>query len=284
MPNIAERLREASGTLHSSGIIQSRREAYLLLALALKKDKTFLIAHPEYELSGEEEKRFKDFLIRRASREPFQYIAGKQEFYGLDFATTKDVLIPRPETELIVETAIEILRAKRNLNFCEVGIGSGCIAVSILHKIKTARAIGLDISPKALEIAAGNAATHEVSNRLELKISDVFEVLQNEKFDLIISNPPYIPSKEIKNLQAEVRDFEPIIALTDSDDGLSIIEKIIVESPKFLNKEGFLLLEIGFGQADKVREIFEPEIWRVVEILPDLQGIPRMVKAQASKK
>jgi release factor glutamine methyltransferase len=284
LPNIAERLREASGTLHSSGIIQSRREAYLLLALALKKDKTFLIAHPEYELSGEEEKRFKDFLIRRASREPFQYIAGKQEFYGLDFATTKDVLIPRPETELIVETAIEILRAKRNLNFCEVGIGSGCIAVSILHKIKTARAIGLDISPKALEIAAGNAATHEVSNRLELKISDVFEVLQNEKFDLIISNPPYIPSEEIENLQAEVRDFEPIIALTDGDDGLSIIEKIIVESPKFLNKEGFLLLEIGFGQADKVREIFEQEIWRVVEILPDLQGIPRMVKAQASKK
>ena len=284
MPNIAERLREASGTLHSSGIIQSRREAYLLLALALKKDKTFLIAHPEYELSGEEEKRFKKFLIRRASREPFQYIAGKQEFYGLDFAVTKDVLIPRPETELIVETAIEILRAKRNLNFCEVGIGSGCIAVSILHKVKTARAIGLDISPKALEIAAGNAATHEVSNRLELKISDVFEVLQNEKFDLIISNPPYIPSEEIENLQAEVRDFEPSIALTDGDDGLSIIEKIIVESPKFLNKEGFLLLEIGFGQADKVREIFEPEIWRVVEILPDLQGIPRMVKAQASKK
>ncbi len=284
MPNIAERLREASGTLHSSGIIQSRREAYSLLALALKKDKTFLIAHPEYELSGEEEKRFKDFLIRRASREPFQYIVGKQEFYGLDFATTKDVLIPRPETELIVETAIEILRAKRNLNFCEVGIGSGCIAVSILHKIKTARAIGLDISPKALEIAAGNAATHKVSNRLELKISDVFEVLQNEKFDLIISNPPYIPSKEIENLQAEVRDFEPIIALTDGKEGLSITEKIIVESPKFLNKEGFLLLEIGFGQADKVREIFEQEIWRVVEILPDLQGIPRMVKAQASKK
>jgi release factor glutamine methyltransferase len=284
LPNIAERLREASGILHSSGIIQSRREAYSLLALALEKDKTFLIAHPEYELSGEEEKRFKKFLIRRASREPFQYIAGKQEFYGLDFAVTKDVLIPRPETELIVETAIEILRAKRNLNFCEVGIGSGCIAVSILHKVKTARAIGLDISPKALEIAAGNAATHEVSNRLELKISDVFEVLQNEKFDLIISNPPYIPSEEIENLQAEVRDFEPSIALTDGDDGLSIIEKIIVESPKFLNKEGFLLLEIGFGQADKVREIFEPEIWRVVEILPDLQGIPRMVKAQASKK
>ncbi len=284
MSSIAEKLRHASEILQSGGIIEPRREAISLLVLALQKDKTFLIAHPEYELSGAEEKRFQDFLQRRASREPFQYIAGKQEFYGLDFEVNRNVLIPRPETELIVESAIEILRVKRNSNFCEVGIGSGCIAVSILHEVKTSNAIGLDISPKALEIAARNAAAHEVSNRLELKISNVFEVLQNEKFDLIISNPPYIPSEEIENLQTEVRDFEPIIALTDRDDGLSIIEKIIVESPKFLNKEGFLLLEIGFGQADKVREIFEPEIWRVVEILPDLQGIPRMVKAQASKK
>ncbi len=284
MSTIAEKLREASEILHSSGIIEPRREAYSLLALALEKDKTFLIAYPKYDLSGEEEKRFKDFLIRRASREPFQYIAGKQEFYRLDFAVTKDVLIPRPETELIVETAIEILRAKRNSNFCEVGIGSGCIAVSILHRVKNSNAIGLDISREALEIAARNAEAHEVLNRLELKISDVFEILKDEKFDLIVSNPPYIPSEEIENLQTEVRDFEPIIALTDGKEGLSIIEKIIVESPKFLKEEGFLLLEIGFGQADVVREIFAPETWRVIDILPDLQGIARTVKAQVSKK
>ncbi len=280
LPNIAEKLREASETLNLSGIAEPRREAGSLLALTLEKGKTFLIAHPEYELSGEEENRFKNFLSRRASREPLQYIAGKQEFYGLDFAITRDVLIPRPETESIVESAIEILRGKVDSRFCEVGIGSGCIAVSILHRIKTARAVGLDISPEALEIAERNAQTHDVLNRLELKISDVFEILQNEKFDLIASNPPYIPNKEIEGLQAEVRGFEPLAALTDGADGLSIIRKIIVESPQFLNETGFLLMEIGFGQADKVREMFAPEIWRLVDILPDLQGIPRTVKAR----
>jgi release factor glutamine methyltransferase len=251
-----------------------------LLALALDKNKTFLIAHPEYELSGEEEQCFQDFLSRRAKREPFQYIAGKQEFYGLDFEVNRSVLIPRPETELIVETAIEVLQEKETSKFCEIGVGSGCIAVSILHKVETASAIGLDVSPEALEIAAGNAAAHKVSNRLELEISDVFENLKDEKFDLIVSNPPYIPSHEVENLQSEVRDYEPIIALTDGKEGLSIIEKIIVESPKFLNQAGYLLLEIGFGQADIVREMFAPEIWGIIDILPDLQGIPRTIKAQ----
>jgi release factor glutamine methyltransferase len=280
LSSIAEKLQAASEILKLSGIGEPRREANSLLALALKKNKTFLIAHPEYELSGEEEQRFQDFLSRRASREPLQYIAGKQEFFGLDFEVNRNVLIPRPETELIVELAIEILQTKKNSMFCEVGIGSGCIAVSILHRIETARAIGLDVSHKALQIAARNAATHKVSNRLELKISDVFEVLENEKFDLIVSNPPYIPSREIENLQAEVRDFEPIVALTDGNEGLSIIEKIIVESPKFLNEASFLLLEIGFGQADAAREMFAPKIWKTVDILPDLQDIPRTIKAQ----
>jgi len=281
--NIAEKLQEASEILQSGGIAEPRREANSLLASALQKDKTFLVAHPEYELSNEEEKHLQNFLQRRASREPFQYIVGRQEFYGLDFEVNRNVLIPRPETELMVETAIEILRAKNGSKFCEVGIGSGCIAVSILHIVKTARAIGLDISPEALKVAAGNAATHELLNRLELKISDVFEVLKDEKFDLIVSNPPYIPNKDVGNLQAEVRDFEPVIALTDGKDGLSIIEKIIVEAPQLLNENGFLLLEIGFAQADKVREMFSVEIWRAVEILPDLQGIPRTVKAEKLK-
>lgn len=283
MSNIAEKLQEASEILQSGGIAEPRREANSLLASALQKDKTFLVAHPEYELSNEEEKHLQNFLQRRASREPFQYIVGRQEFYGLDFEVNRNVLIPRPETELMVETAIKILRAKNGSKFCEVGIGSGCIAVSILHIVKTARAIGLDISPEALKVAAGNAATHEVLNRLELKISDVFEVLKDEKFDLIVSNPPYIPNKDVGDLQAEVRDFEPVIALTDGKDGLSIIEKIIVEAPQLLNANGFLLLEIGFAQADKVREMFSVEIWRAVEILPDLQGIPRTVKAEKLK-
>jgi release factor glutamine methyltransferase len=280
LSNVTEKLREASEILKSSGISQPRREADSLLALALEKDKTFFIAHPEYKLSGAEEKRFQNFLERRARREPFQYIAGRQEFYGLDFEVNRNVLIPRPETELIVEWAIEILRDKENPKFCEVGIGSGCITVSILHELKTASAVGLDISPQALEIAERNGATHHVLNRLELNTSNVFEALKDEKFDLIVSNPPYIPSEEIEDLQSEVRDFEPLAALNGGEDGLSIIKKIIVESPKFLTENGFLLLEIGFGQADKVRGMFKTKIWRDVDVLSDLQRIPRTVKAQ----
>ena len=277
---ISEILKTASEVLQLNGISQPHRESASLLAFTLEKDKTFVIAHPEYELSGEEEKRFQKFLLRRAKHEPFQYITGKQEFYGLDFTVTKDVLIPRPETELIVENAIEILRGKKNAKFCEIGIGSGCISVSILREVKTAKAIGSDISEKALEIARKNAEAHKVSDRVELKISDVFEVLRGEKFDLIVSNPPYVPSEDVETLQAEVRNFEPLLSLTDGKDGFSIIEKMIDDAPKFLKENGFLLMEIGFNQAAKVREMFSPEIWRRIDILPDLQGVPRMIKAQ----
>lgn len=283
MPNIFEHLNNAAKILQSSGIEQPRREAASLLAFALEKDKAFLIAHPEYVLTNVEEIRFRGFLKRRASREPFQYITGKQEFYGLDFLVTSDVLIPRPETELIVEAAIKILQDKKGARFCEVGVGSGCISVSILHEIKSASAIGFDISNKALEVAKKNAATHRVLERLELKVSNVFEALKDEKFDLIVSNPPYISSEETKNLQAEVRDFEPLMALTDGGDGVSIIERIITGAPTFLKDGGFLLLEIGFAQASRVSAMFSPQIWKDIDILPDLQGIARMVKAQTGK-
>ena len=280
MPTIAENLTNAARILQANGINEARREAHSILAFALAKDKTFLIAHSEYTLSKEEQKRFQIFLQRRAHREPLQYITGRQEFYGLDYEVTPDVLIPRPETELVVENAIEILCKKQNAVFCEVGVGSGCISVSILHEIKTARAIGLDISAEALKIAKRNARRHKISERIELKISDIFAALTDEVFDLIVSNPPYIPLTDIENLQTEVRRFEPLYALTDGKDGLSIIEKIINETPNFLKPGGFLLMEIGFAQSRKVRELFSPEKWQMVDILPDLQGIPRMVKAQ----
>ncbi len=282
LPNISKKLQEATEILQTSGISEPRREAILLLAFALQKDKTFLIAHSEYKLSTEEENRFQEFLQRRAHREPFQYITGNQEFYGLDFQVTPDVLIPRPETELIVENAIKLLPEKAR--FCEVGIGSGCISVAILHNVKTAHAVGLDISENALQVADKNAKRHKVSDRLQLKISDVFEVLKNEKFDLVVSNPPYIPRRDFKILQAEVREFEPTIALTDGKNGLSIIEKIIKDAPRFLKPYAFLLMEIGFNQAAEVKEMFSPKVWQAIEILPDLQNLPRMVKTQKRQK
>lgn len=263
-----------------NGINESRREAFSLLAFALQKDKTFLIAHSDYQLSNEEEKCFSQLLERRANREPFQHITGKQEFYGLDFFVTKEVLIPRPETEIIVENAIEILREIENPRVCEVGVGSGCISVSILHEVKNARAIGLDISEKALQIAEKNARFHGVFDRLSLEKSDIFNDVKNKKFDLIVSNPPYISQSDFENLQPEVRYFDPQIALTDGKNGLSIIEKIVDESPYFLKPNGFLLMEIGVDQANFVKEMFSPEIWQFFEILPDLQNIPRTVKAR----
>ena len=279
MPNISETLKNATDILKSAEIAEPRRESVSLLAFALQKDKTFLIAHSDYQLTESEEKYFDEILTRRAQHEPFQHITGIQEFYGLDFIVTADVLIPRPETEMIVENALEILREKQSLEFCEIGIGSGCISISILHEIKTVSAIGLDISASALEIAKKNAQKHAVLGRLDLKISDVFSQLKSEKFDLIVSNPPYIPALDIPNLQPEVRNFEPLKALTDGKNGLSIIEKIINDSPKFLNSKGFLLMEIGYNQSNEVKEICSKNIWQEIEILPDLQGIPRMVKA-----
>lgn len=280
MPNISETLKTATEILHQCEIIEPRREANSLLAFALEKDKTFLIAHSEYELSENELSIFQSFLNRRASHEPLQYIRGQQEFFGLDFIVTRDVLIPRPETELIVEAAIEILKEKENTQFCEIGTGSGCISVSILHSIKSASAIGGDISEKALEITNLNAVKNAVATRLDLIKSDVFENFKNEKFDLIVSNPPYIPTGDFENLQLEVKNFEPHIALTDGKDGLTIIERIISHAPKFLKPDCYLLMEIGFDQSKQVKEMFDLQIWQAVEFLPDLQGIPRTIKAR----
>lgn len=278
---ISEILKTSAEILRASGVAEPRREANSLLAFALNKNQTFLIAHDDYELSDEEENSYQQFIKRRAGREPFQYIVGRQEFCGLDFVVSSDVLIPRPETELLVETAIAIL--PKSGKFCEVGVGSGCISVAILHEMKTATAKGLDISEAALRVARQNAETNKVSERLNLKQSDVFDSLRGETFDLIVSNPPYISVEEMKTLQIEVRDFEPETALTDGGDGLSIIEKIIADAPQFLNDKGFLLLEIGHEQSDAVQKMFDKSVWRNVAAIKDFQGIARVIKAEKYK-
>lgn len=279
MLDISNRLAAANCLLEASGIAEPRREAASLLALALDRDRAFLIAHPEYVLSEGENRRFEEYLGRRSVREPFQYIAGRQEFYGLDFEVTPDVLIPRPETEMVVEAAVEFLSKLDKPLFCEVGVGSGCIAVSILHIVPAARGVGLDISAAALRVAGGNALSHGVAARLKLVESDVFAAIPDESFDLIASNPPYVPAEQYCGLQREVREFEPEIALTDGGDGLAIISRIIREAPGRLTKNGVLLLEIGFDQSEKARRLFACDTWRRVEIRPDPRGIPRLVRA-----
>ncbi len=279
MPNIAESVEKTAKIFNSAEIDDPRREAASLLCFALARDRVFLIAHPEYELRDDEAELFDLIVKRRASREPFHHITGVKEFYGLDFLVSPDVLIPRPETEMLVAKGIEILRGLDSPVFCEVGVGSGCIAVSLVHHVESATAVGLDISKAAIAIARSNADNYQVSDRLRLQLSDVYSGLFNERFHLIVSNPPYIPAEDIAGLQPEVRDFEPRAALTDDGSGLSIIEKIVRQAPTYLNTGGFLVLEIGIDQAGQIRNMFDPEIWSRVEIVQDFQGIPRMVCA-----
>lgn len=280
MATISENLKAAFSLLSSKGIDEPRRQASSLLELAISRGKTFLIAHSEYELSTDEQSKFDSFVERRSKGEPFQYISGKQEFYGRDFIVTQAVLIPRPETEMIVENAISILSEIDAPRFVEIGVGSGCLSVSILAECPSATAVATDISPDAIDVASQNAISHNVADRLSLVRGDIFGGISASALDLIVSNPPYIPISDIATLQQEVKNHEPHLALTDNADGLSIVRKIIRLSPHYLAPGGVLLMEIGIGQADDVRQMLDQAVWQTVEIIPDLQMIPRMVFAR----
>ncbi len=277
--NISTALSKAADILKEAGITEPRKEASSLMAFILDKDAAFIVAHSEDELAANQKMLFDSCVRRRAKREPFQYVTRRQEFYGLEFEVTPDVLIPRPETEILVEEAIKLLSNLENPRFCEVGVGSGCISVSILANVVSATAIGVDISEAALKVAYRNAERHNVAERLTLFESDVFSNVEGQ-FDLIASNPPYIPACDIDLLQAEVRDHEPHTALDGGFDGLAIIERIIHRSPEFLLPCGTLLLEIGIEQAERAGLLFDPGIWSKAEFLRDLQGISRIVKAR----
>jgi len=281
--SIGEALDFATEVLSEAGIPEPVRDARALVCLAAEVDKAFTYAHPEHRLSAEETARVSDLVRRRAGHEPVQYISGQQEFYGREFKVTRDVMIPRPETELIVEEGISLISGIEKPLICEVGVGSGCIVVSLLCEVPGSEAVALDISPAAIAIASANAEALGAYDRIELRESDVFSGLRDdETFDLIVSNPPYVPAEDVRTLQAEVREFEPETALTDGGSGLSIIEKIVSEAGAHLRPGGYLLMEIGFNQSQKVREIFSRHTNAEVEFFPDLQGIPRMVKARYS--
>jgi release factor glutamine methyltransferase len=277
---IDEALAEATTVLTEARIPDGAKEASSLLTHILGRDRAFTIAHPEYHLAATERSDFENLVQRRARHEPFQYIVGRKEFYGLEFEVTPDVFIPRPETELLVETAIKRFSEQNHPHFCEVGVGSGCISVSILHEIPAATATSVDISEKALEIARRNALKHNVMDRLSLLVSDVFKNVDERSFDAVLSNPPYVPFKEFQTLQAEVRDHEPSVALTDGSEGLSIIESIAAGAVDQVKIGGSLLVEFGFGQADSVQEILNATGWTKIELIADLQGIPRLASAR----
>ena len=272
---------EAVDILQRAGVNEARMEATSLLIHVLSVDRAFVIAHPEYELSDEQSNSFVELLGRRAAREPLQYIVGYQEFFKFKFEVTPDVLIPRPETEIIVEAALALTDRKRSFSILDVGTGSGCIIISLLNELENAHATATDISSKALEVAQRNAQRHNVSDRLTLIQADSLSPLnQSETFSLIVSNPPYVPARDIATLQREVREYEPLTALASGADGLDHIRALLHETPRLVEHNGYFIFEIGFGQSDAIEQLLDRAVWRLIEVRKDLQGIPRTVVLQ----
>ena len=282
--SIAEAILQGANKLRKAGVPEARREAGSLLAFLLDRDRTFILSHADDPISGEQETLFEEFLDARAQGEPAQYITGRQDFYGLEFEVTPAVLIPRPETELLIEAAIKLVGAEKTVSFCDVGTGSGCIAITLLTQLPLAHAIAVDVSAAALDIAKRNAARHRVTDRIEFLLSDCFASVPQQTFDLIVSNPPYVAEDAVATLQREVRDFEPRVALTAGTDGLDVIRRLVTEAQSYLQHRGHLLFEIGFDQHAAVSELVDPQVWELLDIHQDLQGIPRIVALKLKGK
>lgn len=271
-----EKFREVSRLLKSFGIEDAPKEAELLITSILGITKTSLYSG-KYEITEEDSKKIDSLTIRRIRREPLQYILGYVEFLGLKFNLGKGVLIPRPETEILAQEAIKTLKNKNGyvLDLCT---GSGCIAITIAKNFPEAIVFGIDISEDALRYAEENARLNNTKNIQFLK-GDLFEPLRlmspKIRFDLIVSNPPYIKSEDIKSLQPEIRNWEPLEALNGGPDGLYYYRRIISELRDFLAEAGTVLVELG--DSNKVMEIAKANNFKVLSITKDLSGIDRVM-------
>jgi release factor glutamine methyltransferase len=262
--------------------------AELLLMHVLDRDRGYLYAHPEEEIPPETAERYFQHIAERLTGKPTQYITGHQEFWGLDFEVTPDVLIPRPETEHAVETVVELAqrqgRAKdARLRIVDVGTGSGCIALALASEFPRAIIFGADISRPALVVASRNAVRLDMAERVKFLESDLLERFLDEDFagtlDFVVSNPPYVSAAEIHNVQREVREFEPRVAWGGLERGDEIYRRLFPQALRALKPRGFAVVEIGYNMRDAVAELLG-EGWSDVEVRPDLAGIPRVLSAQ----
>ena len=252
-------------------------DAVVLLTATLGIDRPTLIAHPERPVTRDQQAAYQCLLERRLRFEPIQYILGTQEFYGLSLRVTPAVLIPRPETELLVEAVIA--RVPADARIVDVGTGSGAIAIALAHALPKAFVTAIDLSSEALAIARENAVTHHVEDRIRFLESDLFAALAQEPlYEAIVSNPPYVSTSEAATLHPQVRDHEPAQALFSGPTGLEIYERLIPQAHSLLKPGGLLALEIGQGQRDAIAALLAD--WTSVEFLDDLQQIPRVVLAR----
>lgn len=271
---LKEILDEAASRLAPSPT--ARRDAELLLLRAIGRDRAWLLTHPDADLLPTQQVQFNLWIDRRIRHEPVQYILGEQEFYGLAMKVTPAVLIPRPETEHLVEAVLARVPRNAPLRICDVGTGSGAIAIALAHALPHAQVTAVDSSVAALEIARQNAEFHAVAHRVRLVESDLLTALSAELFDVIVSNPPYVAESE--KLEPQVRDWEPHAALFSGPAGLEVYQRLIPQARTALNPGGWLLLEIGHGQRDSLSSLLAG--WNDVEFIADLQGIPRVAIAR----
>jgi release factor glutamine methyltransferase len=298
-------LASAIDRLEAADVGSPRMNAEVLLMFVLGVNRAYVYAHPERELTSEEETRYSAVLAQRATGMPSQYITGHQEFWGLDFVVSPAVLIPRPETEHMVETVLELACGMTHPKLVDVGTGSGCIALALAHELRGAEVFAVDISAEALEIARGNAARLQLDGRLRFYQANVLMVIPAESsnrkpvipsedfspsrgvpisaepdfhdFDFVVSNPPYVGFGEADKVQKSVRDFEPQVAVFAGEQGLDVIGPLIQQAHRALKPGGWLALEIGYSMCDAVVNLLSPTMWDDVRVVPDLQGIPRVV-------
>ena len=270
------------GYFTEKGIETPRLDAEVLLSHVLKKERIYLYVHFDEPLEKEELAAFRKAVAERARRVPTAYITGRREFMGLDFAVSSATLIPRPDTEILVEAAIERLgrlaeNGRKPLRFADIGTGTGAIALSVLkYASEDVAADAVDISGAALAVARENAERLGLSACVHFHEGDLLAPLSHAAYDAILSNPPYIPDADIERLAPEVRSYEPMTALKGGEDGMDFYARLVEAAPQYLRAGGFLAVEAGIGQAQKIRALAK-EPWGDVEILPDLAGIERVV-------
>lgn len=272
--SLLEALKFGKLFLKEKGIDTFSLDAEILLMFVLNCDRVRLFTRDT--ISDDETEEYKALLKRRGELTPVPYITGQQEFMSLPFFVNEHTLIPRPDTEILVETALKLINENSFKNVLDLGTGTGCISVALAHFCDDVNIIAADISDKALETAKKNAVSNNVDDRITFIKSDMFENIAH-KFDIIISNPPYIKTRDIDSLGSQVKCFEPLIALDGGDDGLKFYEIIACEAAKYLTQGGMVFFEIGYDQAHDVRQILKDNNFTGIRTLQDLAGLDRVV-------
>jgi release factor glutamine methyltransferase len=275
---LRQAIQTAVQRLQDAHVGSPRLNAELLAMFVLGCDRAYLYAHGEQTLSKDEIARYDDALGERARGVPAQYITGHQEFWGMDLIVSPAVLIPRPETEHVIETLLQLARGRAPHRIVDVGTGSGCIALALAKEFPQAEIHATEVSPEALEIARANAARHQLQGRIQFHEADLLAGMEEGAFDYVISNPPYIGEWEADSVEAQVRRFEPRLALFAGPSGLEVFARLIPQAQKVLQTGGWLVMEMGHSGRERLCELLKD--WEEIRITNDLQGIARVVAAR----